>query len=56
MKLILNEEHKQHPAGCKLLTPRYASVEGGAGKEREEGEVGNLLKECCRVKTIQMGQ
>ena len=24
---------------------RYASGEGGAGEEREEGSVGNLLKE-----------
>ena len=39
MKLILNEEHmQQHPAGCKKLTSRYASVEGGAGEEREEGQ------------------
>ena len=32
---------------------RYASVEGGAGEEREEGAVGNLLmKKYCRVKMI----
>ena len=32
---------------------RYASVEGGAGEEREEGKVGNLLmKKYCRVKMI----
>ena len=34
---------------------RYASVEGGAGEEREEEAVGNLLKEYCGVKMIQVG-
>ena len=55
VKLLLNEQHMQHPAGCKKLTSRYASVEGGAGEEREEGAVDNLLKEYCRIKMIQMG-
>ena len=45
----------QHPAGCKQLTSRYASVEGGAGEERKEGAEGNLLKEYCTVKMIWMG-
>ena len=34
---------------------RYASVEEGAGEERKEEPVGNMLKEYCRVKMIKMG-
>ena len=42
-------------SSCLQAADRYASVEGGAGEEREEGKVGNLLKECCTVKMIKMG-